>query len=190
METTGSLKSQHATAFVELSSAVHRKVSEIGVTDAPTGRGCLWFLNPPNDLPLEKILPAMRRLFIDSGVASARPGADGKGVAVVTGGASVPTRQDRASSVSRRWEMFSQPVWTAPTAFLAGGTSRPVCLHRTNRGLPHRSCLAASRDLHGFSGKGDAMIHRPCLVAGPAGSDRRTRRPSRALHLDGRSWMT
>lgn len=190
METTGSLQSQYTTAFVELSSAVHNKVSEVSVSDGPTDRGGLRCLNPPNDLSLETTLSATKRLFIDSGLASSRPGANGQGVAVVTGGASVPTRQDRASSVSRRWEMFSQPVWTAPTAFLAGGTSRPVCLHRTNRGLPHRSCLAASRDLHGFSGKGDAMIHRPCLVAGPAGSDRRTRRPSRALHLDGRSWMT
>ena len=42
---------------------------------------------------------------------------------------------------------------------------------------PHRF-LAASRDPHEFLDKGDVMIRRPYLAAGPAGSDWRTRRPS------------
>lgn len=66
METTGSLKSHHTTAFVELSSAVHSKLSVVGVSDVPTDRGRLRCLNPPNDLSLERILSATKRLFMDS----------------------------------------------------------------------------------------------------------------------------
>ncbi len=139
METTGSLKSQHTTAFVELSSAVHSKVSEIGVTDAPTDRGCLCFLNPPNDLPLEKIIPAMRRLFMDSGVASSRPGVDGKGVAVVTGGESVPTSQGRNTGT--------------PSSGVHDNKQGDPWVPDTNQGPV------------GFCGKGDVVIHRPRPVA-------------------------
>ena len=39
----------------------------------------------------------------------------------------------------------------------------------------------------GFLGKGDVTIHRPYLVAGPVGSDWRTRRPSRAFYCEDRS---
>ena len=70
---------------------------------------------------------------------------------------------------SSRRGIATRPVWTAPT------------------GTPLGSALAANRDLHrplaakrnppGFLGKGDVMIHRPCLVAWPVGSDWRTRRP-------------
>jgi hypothetical protein len=70
---------------------------------------------------------------------------------------------------------------------------------RTNRDLPHRSSLAANRDPHrflipnrnhGFLGKGDVIIHRPYLVAGPVGSDWRTRRPSRTFDCEDRSNTT
>jgi hypothetical protein len=64
----------------------------------------------------------------------------------------------------------------------------PPRLDRTNRALLHGSSLAANRDPlgflaanrdpHGFLDKGDVMIHRPYLVAWPAGSDQRTRRLS------------
>ena len=92
---TGFHQSSGATAFVEWSSAVHNKTSEIGVSDAPTGRSDLRRLNPLNQLSPAMTLAGMRRL-IDSG-ASSRPGADGQGVAVVTGGASVLTRQGRTN---------------------------------------------------------------------------------------------
>ena len=49
----------------------------------------------------------------------------------------------------------------------AGHCSSPR-LARSNRDLPHGSDLAV---------KGDALIHRPCLVAGLVGSEWRTRRP-------------
>ena len=92
---TGFYRSSGATAFVEWSSAVYSKTSEIGVSDAPTGRSDLRRLNPRNELSPAMTLAGMRRL-IDSG-ASSRPGADGQGVAVVTGGASVLTRQGRTN---------------------------------------------------------------------------------------------
>jgi hypothetical protein len=71
--------------------------------------------------------------------------------------------------------------------FSQAGYCYPPRLDRTNRALPHGSSLAANRDPHGFLDKGDVMIHRPYLVAGPVGSDWRTRRPRLVLHLDDRS---
>jgi hypothetical protein len=44
------LQSRHTTACVELSSAVHNKTSEIGVSDAPTDQSDLRRLNPLNEL--------------------------------------------------------------------------------------------------------------------------------------------
>ena len=61
--------------------------------------------------------------------------------------------------------------------FSQAGYCYPPRLDRTNRSLPHGSALAANRDLNGFLDKGDVMIHRPYLVAWPAGSDWRTQRP-------------
>jgi hypothetical protein len=54
----------------------------------------------------------------------------------------------------------------------------PLRLDRTNREFLHGIALAANKDPPGFLDKGDVMIHRPYLVAGPAGSDWRTRRLS------------
>jgi hypothetical protein len=61
--------------------------------------------------------------------------------------------------------------------FCQAGHCGPSRQARTNRNLPHGSALAANRDPRGFLGKGDVMIHRPCLVAWPVGSEWRTRRP-------------
>jgi hypothetical protein len=97
VETTGSLKSHHTTAFVELSSAVHSKLSVVGVSDVPTDRGRLRCLNPPNDLSLERILSATKRLFMDSEVASSRLGLDGREVAVLARGRAFPPRLDRTN---------------------------------------------------------------------------------------------
>ena len=62
---TGFLRSSGATAFVEWSSAVYNKTSEIGVSDAPTGRSDLRRVNPRNELSPARTLAGMRRL-IDS----------------------------------------------------------------------------------------------------------------------------
>ena len=62
---TGFLRSSGVTAFVEWSSAVYSKTSEIGVSDAPTGRSDLRRLNGPNELSPAMTLAGMRR-FIDS----------------------------------------------------------------------------------------------------------------------------
>jgi hypothetical protein len=59
------LRSRHTTAFVECSSAVHSKTSEVGVSDAPTDRSDLRRLNPLNELSPAMTLSGMRRL-IDS----------------------------------------------------------------------------------------------------------------------------
>ena len=59
--------------------------------------------------------------------------------------------------------------------FCQAGHYYPPRLDRTDRDLPHRSSLAANRNLRGFLDKGDVMIHRPYLVAWPVGSDWRTR---------------
>ena len=62
---TGFHRSSGVTAFVEWSSAVHSKTSEIGVSDAPTDRSDLRRLDPPSELSPAMTLPGMRRL-IDS----------------------------------------------------------------------------------------------------------------------------
>jgi hypothetical protein len=63
--------------------------------------------------------------------------------------------------------------------FSQAGHCYPPRLDRTNRELPHRSSLAASRDPWvpgsteeppGFLGKGVVMIHRPCLTAWSVGN--------------------
>jgi hypothetical protein len=66
--------------------------------------------------------------------------------------------------------------------FCQAGLCYPSRQARTNRELPHGSALAANRDPRGFLGKGDVMIHRPCLVAWPVGSDWRTRHPDWLTH--------
>jgi len=60
---TGFYRSSGATAFVEWSSAVYSKTSEIGVSDAPTGRSDLRRLNPLNDLSPARTLAGMRQLI-------------------------------------------------------------------------------------------------------------------------------
>jgi hypothetical protein len=82
----GFLRSQDTTAFVELAFAAHCRVSAAGVSDAPTDRTDRRRLNPHNDLSPARMPAVMKRLFIDSGVASSRPGVDGQGVAVLPGG--------------------------------------------------------------------------------------------------------
>jgi hypothetical protein len=62
---TGFYRSSGATAFVEWSSAVYSKTSEIGVSDAPTDRSDLRRLNPLNELSPAMTLSCMRQL-IDS----------------------------------------------------------------------------------------------------------------------------
>ncbi len=69
---TGFYRSRHTTACVELSSAVHSKTSEIGVSDAPTDRSDLRRLNPLNESSPAMTLSGMRRL-IDSDRSPAFP---------------------------------------------------------------------------------------------------------------------
>jgi hypothetical protein len=69
---TGFLRSSGATAFVEWSSAVHNRTSEIGVSDAPTDRSDLRRLNPRNELSPAMTLAGMRQL-IDSDRSPASP---------------------------------------------------------------------------------------------------------------------
>jgi hypothetical protein len=60
-------QSSGATAFVEWSSAVYSKTSEIGVSDAPSGRSDLRRLNPLNDVSPAMTLSGMRRLIDSDG---------------------------------------------------------------------------------------------------------------------------
>jgi hypothetical protein len=234
---TGFHRSSGATAFVEWSSAVHNKTSEIGVSDAPTDRSDLRRLNPPNDLSPAMTLAGMRRL-IDSDRSPAssllvsHPCSSTRGrsvgvfssvrragrLRIVNGHARnrasdihqgplgrrgtnlqasstgvqdrpvmclqppepafsdperVRSRSTRCCGSARR-DVCSHPVWTAPTGNspweCPGSKQGPPWVPGNTEGPP------------GSSGKGDVMIHRPCLVAWPAGSDWRTRRPSRAFH--------
>ena len=64
---TGLHRSSGATAFVEWSSAVHSKTSEMGVSDAPTGRSDLRRLNPLTELSPAMTLTGMRRLIDSDG---------------------------------------------------------------------------------------------------------------------------
>ena len=85
-------------------------------------------------------------------------------------------------------------------AVLPGGALLPAPSGPHQQGVPYGSSPAANRDPHGFLAtnrsprgfldKGDVMIHRPYLVAGPAGSDWRTRRLRLVVHLDDRSRKT
>jgi hypothetical protein len=59
---TGFYRSSGATAFVEWSSTVYSKTSEIGVSDAPTDRSDLRRLNRLNELSPAMTLSGMRRL--------------------------------------------------------------------------------------------------------------------------------
>jgi hypothetical protein len=66
------LQSRHTTAFVEWSSAVRSKTSEIGVSCAPTDRSDLRRLNRLSELSPAMTLAGMRRL-IDSDRSPASP---------------------------------------------------------------------------------------------------------------------
>lgn len=94
--------------------AAHCRISAVGVSDAPADRTDRHRLSPHNDLSPVRMPPAVKRLFIDYGVASSRPGVGGQGVAVLPGGASVPIssrpRQQRFSQVGHVFPL----VWTAP----------------------------------------------------------------------------
>ena len=59
------LRFQYETASLEALLAVHSRGSQVVVTDAPTDRGDLRRLNPPNDLASAVTLSGMGRL-IDS----------------------------------------------------------------------------------------------------------------------------
>jgi hypothetical protein len=118
---TGFHQSSGATAFVEWSSAVHNKTSEIGVGDAPTDRSDLGRLNPPNDLSPAMTLSGMGR-FIDSDRSPAfsllvsHPCSYTRGRSV--GAFSSVRRAGRlriANSHARthRRDVVSRPVWTA-----------------------------------------------------------------------------
>jgi hypothetical protein len=118
----GFLRSQDTTAFVELALAAHCRVSAAGVSDAPTDRTDRRRLNPHNDLSPARMPAAMKRLFIDSGVASSRPRVDGKVLRFCQVGRLFPFRLDRAKAV------------------LAGGTCFPAGLDRAGRGHSSVGC--------------------------------------------------
>jgi hypothetical protein len=60
----------------------------------------------------------------------------------------------------------------------------------SSRSPHYRLPSGGQQEPMGFLGKGDVMIHRPCLVAWPVGSDRRTRRPCLVPHCEDRSRTT
>jgi hypothetical protein len=64
---TGFYRSSGAAAFVEWSSTVYSKTSEIGVSDAPTDRSDLRRLNRLNELSPAMTLSGMRRLIDSEG---------------------------------------------------------------------------------------------------------------------------
>ena len=166
---TGFYRSSGATAFVEWSSAVHSKTSEIGVSDAPTGRSDLRRLNPPNDLSPAMTLSGMRRL-IDSDRSPAssllvsHPCSYRRGRSV--GAFSSVRRAGRlrianGHARTHRRDVVSRPVWTAQQGLPLGskqGTLMGSWYQPGTHGVPRQG-------------------RRSDLVFGPSGN-RRTRRPS------------
>ena len=302
---TGFHQSSGATAFVEWSSAVYSQTSEIGVSDAPTGRSELRRLNPLHDVSPAMTLSGMRRLIdsdrspassllvshpcsyrrgrwvgafssvrragrlrIGNEHAGIRPSDIHEGLlgcrgtnpstsstrvqarrvmslqrptAAFSDAERVRSRSTRCCRSDRR-DVVSRPVWASQKDSLLGrkqgthgflvpardpwGSSARATFRSGLRPLGKsanptpeptesdpqvlRFCqagrlLPAPSGPHqqgtppwefpgskqgptgswqhggtfpGFLDKGDVMIHRPYLVAGPAGSDWRTRRPS------------
>jgi hypothetical protein len=180
---TGLHQSRHTTAFVEWSSAVRSKTSEIGVSDAPTGRSDLCRLDPPNELSPAMTLSGMRRL-IDSDRSPAssllvsRPCSYPRGRLV--GAFSSVRRVGRlrianGHARTHRRDVVSRPVWASQKDSLLGSKQGDPWVPGTSQGPM------------GLPGKGGVM--RPYLFAWPAGSDRQVRRPS-PVHLDDRSRLT
>jgi hypothetical protein len=118
---TALLQSRHTTAFVEWSSAVYSKTSEIGVSDAPTGRSDLRRLNRLSELSPAMTLSGMRQL-IDSDRSPAsfllvsHPCSYRRGRSVGT--FSSVRRAGRlhignGHAGTHRRDVVSRPVWTA-----------------------------------------------------------------------------
>ena len=63
------------------------------------------------------------------------------------------------------------------------------CMDESAGGTPTTvtPAVVAEGDPQRFPEQGDALISRPCLVAGPGGSEWRTRRPSRETQLPRRN---
>jgi hypothetical protein len=179
---TGFHQSSGATAFVEWSSAVHNKTSEIGVSDAPTD---LRRLNPLNELSPAMTLSGMRRL-IDSDRSPAssllvsHPYNYRRGRSV--GAFSSVRRAGRlrianGHARTHRRDVVSRPVWTAQQGLPLGSKQG------TLMGSWHQP------GTHGVPRQGRRDHPQACLVAWPAGNDRQVRRPS-PVHLDDRSRLT
>ena len=139
---TGFHQSSGATAFVEWSSAVHNKTSEIGVSDAPTGRSDLRRLNPLNDVSPAMTLSGMRRL-IDSDRSPAssllvsHPCNYRRGRSV--GAFSSVRRAGRlrianGHARTHRRDVVSRPVWAAQKDSLLGSKQGDPWVPGTNQG--------------------------------------------------------
>jgi hypothetical protein len=182
---TGLLQSRHTTAFVEWSSAVYSKTSEIGVSDAPTGRSDLRRLNPPNDVSPAMTLAGMRRLIDSDGSPASsllvsHPCSYRWGRSIGTFSSvrrAGRLRIANGHARTHRRDVVSRPVWTAQQGLPLGSKQG------TLMGSWHQP------GTHGVPRRGRRDDPQACLVAWPAGSDRQVRRPS-PVHLDDRSGLT
>jgi hypothetical protein len=194
---TGFYRSRHTTACVELSSAVHSKTSEIGVGDAPPAFSLL--VSHPSSCTCGRSVGAFSsvrragRLRIANGHAGNRVSDIRKGLLGCRGtnftASSTRVQARRVMSLQRPVPAFSD--WNASgldpqgVAVLTDGMSCPA-LSGSHKRTPSSG---VSRGTHGFlvparDPRGSPAGRRVDLVAGPAGSDRRTRRPSqlRPIH--------
>ena len=182
---TGFLWSRHTTACVELSSAVYSKTSEIGVSDAPTGRSDLRRLNPPNDVSPAMTLAGMRRLIDSDGSPASsllvsHPCSYRWGRSIGTFSSvrrAGRLRIANGHARTHRRDVVSRPVWTAQQGLPLGSKQG------TLMGSWHQP------GTHGVPRRGRRDDPQACLVAWPAGSDRQVRRPS-PVHLHDRSRLT
>ncbi len=143
--------------------AAHCRISAVGVSDAPADRTDHRRLSPHNDLSPVRMLPAVKRLFIETQALIRRAlHQDGSPVG---GRRSATPRLSIAKRCcgSGRQDLVSRPVWTEPTG------SSPMGSLWQQTGTPMGSWQQAGTN--GFLGKGDVMIHGPYLAAGPVGSD-------------------
>jgi hypothetical protein len=180
--------------------AAHCRISSVGASDAPTDRTNRRRLNPHNDLSLARMPAAVKRLFIETlalirralyqdgspvgGRRSATPrlsiakrccGSGRRGIRTrFACSASDGASREGASSLPRA----NVPVGGTNLSSREGGTVR-LARPGPYQGNPQPRVLGSRREPPGFFVMGDATIPRLYLVARPAGSEWRTRRPSR-----------
>jgi hypothetical protein len=203
---TGFLRSRHTTACVELSSAVHSKTSEIGVGDAPRAFSLLvshlCTCTRGRSVGAFSSVRRAGRLRIANGHTGNRVSDIHEGPLGCRGtnftASSTRVQARRVMSLQRPTATFSDAERIRSRSTRCCRPDRRDVVSRPIRVAPKDSLLGSkqgdpwvpgtSQEPMGFRGKADVV--RPYLFAGPAGSDRLHRRPSRAVHRDDRSRLT